>query len=86
MRISSPPTVSPCFYGIDTPTRRELIAATHRVDEIRAYIHADSLGYLSLEGLLASVGKRDGFCHACFSLEYPIAFPTEHDDQLRLFG
>jgi amidophosphoribosyltransferase len=85
MRISSPPTVSPCFYGIDTPTRRELIASTHSVEEIRKYLRADSLGYLSLEGLHESAGKQNGFCHACFSLEYPIHFPDEERDQLSLF-
>ena len=85
MRISAPPTVSPCFYGIDTPTRKELIAPSHSVEEIRRYIRADSLGYLSMQGLLKAVGKDDGFCHACFSLEYPVAFPTEDVSQLRLF-
>src|SRR5437762_1110120 len=58
LRISCPPTISPCFYGIDTPRRSELIAATHTLEEIRKYIEADSLGYLSLEGLLSSVGAR----------------------------
>ena len=57
MRISCPPTISPCFYGVDTPRRSELIAATHTIEEIRRYIGADSLGYLSVEGLLASVGS-----------------------------
>ncbi|MFB3818328.1 MAG: amidophosphoribosyltransferase [Candidatus Methylomirabilales bacterium] len=85
MRISSPPTVSPCFYGIDTPTRRELIAASHSVEEICKYLRADSLGYLSLEGLQESVGKPGQYCHACFSLEYPVAFPTDDRSQLRLF-
>jgi amidophosphoribosyltransferase len=85
MRISSPPTVSPCFYGIDTPTRKELIASSHSVEEIRRYIRADSLGYLSMQGLLAAVGKDAGFCHACFSLQYPVAFPMEDLAQLRLF-
>jgi amidophosphoribosyltransferase len=85
MRISSPPTVSPCFYGIDTPTRRELIAASHSVEEIRKYLRADSLGYLSLDGLQASVGKTSGFCHACFSLQYPIPFPGDSSEQLPLF-
>ena len=58
MRISCPPTISPCFYGVDTPRRSELIAATHTLEEIRRYIGADSLGYLSVEGLLAAVGPR----------------------------
>jgi amidophosphoribosyltransferase len=85
MRISAPPTISPCFYGIDTPTRKELIASSHSVEEIRRYIRADSLGYLSMPGLLRAVGKDDGFCHACFSMQYPMAFPTEDVAQLRLF-
>jgi amidophosphoribosyltransferase len=80
MRISSPPTVGPCRYGIDTPTRDELIAANHTVPEIRDFVGADSLGYLSLEGLYAAVegasaegGDGAGFCDACFSNVYPIA-------------
>lgn len=86
MRISSPPTVSPCFYGIDTPTRKELIASSHSVDEICTYIRADSLGYLSMDGLLKAVGKDGGFCHACFSRQYPVPFPAEDVAQLRLFA
>jgi amidophosphoribosyltransferase len=77
MRISSPPTKGPCHYGIDTPTREELIASSRTVDEIRQFVGADSLGYLSLEGLHESVnsagdGPREGFCNACFSNDYPI--------------
>jgi amidophosphoribosyltransferase len=79
MRISSPPTVGPCRYGIDTPTREELIASNHSPEEIRKYIEADSLGYLSLQGLYESVNGdaaelevRKGFCDACFSNDYPI--------------
>ena len=76
MRISCPPTISPCFYGVDTPRRSELIAATHTLEEIRKYIGADSLGYLSLEGLLVSVGpKRSDYCTSCYTGEYPVAFP-----------
>jgi amidophosphoribosyltransferase len=77
MRISSPPTVGPCRYGIDTPTREELIASNHSVEEIRNFVGADSLGYLSLEGLFASVSGNgaDGFCDACFSNRYPIEVP-----------
>jgi amidophosphoribosyltransferase len=85
MRISSPPTISPCYYGIDTPTRRELIASSHSVDEICRYIHADSLAYLDLAGLLEAVRKETGFCHACFSMDYPVPFPAEDQAQLRLF-
>jgi len=76
MRISSPPTSYPCFYGIDTPNRKELISSSHTLDEIRRYITADSLGYLSEEGLVKSTGLADtGFCTACFTGEYPINFP-----------
>ncbi len=85
MRISSPPTISPCYYGIDTPTRKELIASSHSAEEICTYIRADSLAYLDLRGLLEGVGKVTGFCHACFSLEYPIPFPVEDRAQLPLF-
>jgi len=77
MRISSPPTVGPCHYGIDTPTREELIASSRTPEEIRQFVGADSLGYLSLEGLHESVngageGPKEGFCNACFSNQYPI--------------
>jgi amidophosphoribosyltransferase len=87
LRISSPPTRWPCFYGIDTPTRSELIAATHSIDEICKYVTADSLGYLSIEGLVESVraiersGKSedppaDSYCLACFNGSYPVPFVT----------
>lgn len=76
VRISSPPILYPCFYGVDTPTRMELIASSHTVDEIRKYIKADSLGYLSLEGLLECAGSTD-FCTACFSGKYPVPFDGE---------
>ncbi len=77
LRISSPPTIGPCRYGIDTPTREELIASDHTPEEIREYVGADSLGYLSLDGLFASVKganeeAKTGFCDACFSNAYPI--------------
>lgn len=78
-RVSSPPTTWPCYYGIDTPTRKELVASSHTLDEIRQYMTADSLGYLSLEGLLeaatsvpGSEARPSDFCHACFSGQYPI--------------
>ncbi len=78
LRISSPPTVGPCFYGIDTPERRELIAATHSVEEIRAFIGADSLGYLSEQGMLGCLDTpRENFCTACFSLRYRV-LDAEH--------
>jgi amidophosphoribosyltransferase len=85
MRISCPPTISPCFYGVDTPRRSELIAATHSVDEIRRYIGADSLGYLSLEGLLDSVGPaRGSYCTSCYTGSYPVAFPRNEAAYLQL--
>lgn len=72
MRISCPPTVSPCFYGIDTPTRKELIAATHSVEQIREYLGADTLGYLPVEDLRRAVGDSEGrFCLACYTSNYP---------------
>jgi amidophosphoribosyltransferase len=74
MRISCPPTASPCFYGIDTPTKKELIASTHSVEEIRQFLGADSLGYLSLEGLRRAVGDTQGrYCLACYTANYPTA-------------
>ena len=71
-RVGSPPVTHPCFYGIDTPCRGELIGALKTVQEIRDYLGVDSLGYISLDGLLAC--ERDGrnFCHACFSGRYPV--------------
>ncbi len=84
MRISCPPTISPCFYGVDTPRRAELIAATHTVEEIRRYIGADSLGYLSVEGLLGAVGARDAYCTSCYTGHYPVAFPRNEAAYLQL--
>ena len=81
LRLGSPPITGPCHYGIDTPTREELIGATHSVEEIRQYLGVDSLGYLSLEGMLAAAGQSPGsperFCHACFSGDYPTPIPEE---------
>ena len=78
MRVSSSPITGPCYYGIDTPSREELIAANHPVEEIARLIGVDSLGYLSLEGMLNAVpGGPDGFCHACFSGEYPTPPPSD---------
>jgi len=72
VRISCPPTVSPCYYGIDTPTREELIASQHSVEEIRRFLEADSLGYLSLEGLRQAVGDTERkFCTSCYTGVYP---------------
>lgn len=85
LRISCPPTISPCFYGVDTPKRSELIAATHEIEEIRRYVGADSLGYLSLEGLLGAVGdKRRSYCTSCYTGEYPVAFPRNEAAYLQL--
>ena len=96
LRISSPPTQWPCYYGIDTPTRRELIASSHSVDEIARYVTADSLGYLSLEGMVTAVQGVGGdkapkvpaghFCHACFSGQYAIPFTPSTKRQMRLVG
>ena len=86
MRISSPPIVSPCFYGIDTPTKKELIGSSHSIQEIRKYITADSLAYLSLEGMLkAAPGSPDQYCNACFTERYPIPFTKAEELQLGLF-
>ena len=87
VRISSPPVRHPCFYGIDTSTREELIAATRSVEEIRRAIGADSLYFLSLEGMLEAIGRPDGeadrgHCLACFTGRYPTAL----DDALAPHG
>ncbi len=77
MKISSPPITHPCFYGIDTPTRRELIASSHTVEEIRKYTTADSIQYLSLEGMIKATGyslEEHPFCLACFTGKYPLKF------------
>jgi amidophosphoribosyltransferase len=80
MRVSSAPITGPCYYGIDTPNREELIAANMTTDEIAAHIGVDSLGYLSLDGMLESVPDGPGgFCHACFSGDYPTPPPTDPD-------
>jgi amidophosphoribosyltransferase len=76
LRISSPPTRWPCFYGIDTPSRSELIASTHSIEEIAKYVTADSVDYLSIEALHKAVGNTggEGYCNACFTGEYPVSF------------
>jgi amidophosphoribosyltransferase len=81
MRISSAPTVGPCYYGVDTPRRAELIASSHSVDEIRRYIRADSLGYLSLEGMYRAVRENRAFCTSCYTNTYPVPFPEEDEVQ-----
>jgi len=78
VRISSPPITDPCFFGIDTPKRSELIASSHTVKEIQKYINANSLNYLSLEGLKRCVkDEAENFCYACFTGDYPFSFPME---------
>jgi amidophosphoribosyltransferase len=85
MRISCPPTISPCFYGVDTPRRAELIGATHSIEEIRRYIGADTLSYLSLDGMLSSVGTaRSSYCTSCYTGQYPVAFPRDEAAYLQL--
>jgi len=82
LRISCPPTISPCFYGVDTPNKSDLIAAQMSVEEIRRFIEADSLGYLSLEGMLAATGIRpDSSCVACWTGHYPTKITREAETQ-----
>jgi amidophosphoribosyltransferase len=85
LRISAPPTTHPCFYGINTPTRSELVAASHTVEEIARYVTCDSLAYLSHEGMMTAVGTPGGggFCSACFTGNYPVALGTSDLVQLR---
>jgi amidophosphoribosyltransferase len=78
MRVSSPPYKWPCFYGMDTGTRGELLAANMSVDEIREYLNVDSLSYLTLDRLLSATGAVGaGFCDACLTGNYPVAIPDE---------
>jgi amidophosphoribosyltransferase len=78
MRVSSAPIISPCYYGIDTPRREELIAAQMTHDEIVRHLGVDSLGYLSLDGMLSAMPDGPGgYCHACFSGQYPTATPAD---------
>jgi amidophosphoribosyltransferase len=86
LRVSCPPTIGPCFYGIDTPRREELIASAMTVDEIRRHVGADTLGYLSLEGLLRACGTdRQSGCTACWSNEHPVTLQLGAGEQPRLF-
>ncbi|MEM9194556.1 MAG: amidophosphoribosyltransferase [Myxococcota bacterium] len=87
MRISSPPTRWPCFYGIDTPSRSELIASNHSAEDIARFIKADSIGYLTVEGLRKAV-TGEGYCDACFSGKYPVEFeaPKTKGRRLGLVG
>ena len=86
LRISAPPTTHPCFYGINTPTRSELVAASHSVEEIARYVTCDTLSYLSHEGMMTAVSGDQtgaGYCSACFTGEYPVALGTSELVQLR---
>jgi amidophosphoribosyltransferase len=90
VRISSPPILSPCFYGIDTPTSEELIAASHSVADIQKHLTADSLVYLSIEGMFRAVyhdksAQNNHFCEACFTAKYPIPLEESRPFQLNLF-
>jgi amidophosphoribosyltransferase len=85
VRISCPPTISPCFYGVDTPRRSELIAATHTIGEIREFLEADSVAYLSLEGLMSAVGSdRSSYCSSCYTGRYPVECPRDETRYLQL--
>ncbi len=88
LRISSPPTTGPCFYGVDTPTREELVASSHSIEQIREYIGADSLGFLSEAGLYGFLpeSSSEGFCDACFTGRYPVRVSDDgRSRQLVLF-
>jgi amidophosphoribosyltransferase len=87
LRISAPPTTHPCYYGIDTPTREELIAGAHSTQEIASYVGCDSLGYLSHGGLMTAVGAEEGgagYCSACFTGAYPVPLSREADAEAQL--
>jgi amidophosphoribosyltransferase len=81
LRISCPPTISPCFYGVDTPRKAELIAANNTVEEIRRFIEADSLAYLSLDGLQKACdgGEGNTYCVACYTGDYPTQWVDVED-------
>ena len=85
VRVSCPPTISPCFYGVDTPRKADLIAATHTLDEIRDFLGADTVGYMSLEGLLTAVGSaRRSYCSSCYTGMYPVEIPRDERTYLQL--
>ncbi|MFN3283859.1 MAG: hypothetical protein ACK40Q_06450 [Pseudothermotoga sp.] len=78
VRISSPPITHSCYFGIDTSTRKELIASNHDIEKIRDFIGAESLGYLSVEGLVRATGmSKEDLCLACFTGDYPVETPRE---------
>ena len=87
LRVSSPPTTHSCFYGIDTPERSQLLAASHDVNQMAKLIGADSLAFVSIDGLYRALGKEGGrdpsqpyYCDACFTGDYPIALPDQADN------
>jgi amidophosphoribosyltransferase len=85
VRISCPPTISPCFYGVDTPRKSELIAATHTIGGIREFLEADSLAYLSIEGLMSAVGRdKASYCSSCYTGRYPVEIPRDEISYLQL--
>jgi len=85
VRISCPPTISPCFYGVDTPRKTELIAATHTIDQIRDFLEADSIAYLSHEGLMSTVQTERGkYCSSCYTGNYPVPVPQDEARYLQL--
>jgi amidophosphoribosyltransferase len=85
VRISCPPTISPCFYGVDTPRKSELIAATHTMDEIKGFLDVDSVAYLSHEGLMTAVGsERKSYCSSCYTGIYPVQIPRDEASYLQL--
>src|SRR3989441_1505447 len=85
VRISCPPPISPCFFGVDQPRKADLIAATHTLEEIREFLEADSVAYLSLEGLMSTVGsERRSYCTSCYTGRYPVEFPRDEASYLQL--
>jgi len=87
LRVSAPPTIGPCYYGVDTPTYEELVANTKTLDQLRDYVLADSLAYLSEQGLYSFLGgKQEGYCDACFTGRYPVAVLAHAERrQMKLF-
>ncbi len=86
LRVSSPPITGPCYYGIDTPEKKDLIASSHSVEDIKEFLGADSLSYLSHDSLMASVQNgADQFCSACFNGNYPVPLTDEALGQRKLF-
>lgn len=84
LRLSSPPIISPCYYGIDTPNKSELIGATHTLEEIEKYVTADTVSYLSVAGMSRVAGSH-GYCNACFTGNYRVPIVAQRPPQLRLF-